>query len=155
MLVSFYLETCWKTLIWAHTRFSNAPQFLPLPPLGYSLHLLVGICHWDPRVLNFATRELPKSLAIDQRVATIFSDSHLSMLSLLLNWVVGKFKFVDFYFFFFEWQCILSIVLNKIFNKLISFLEIDTLILDLNYLICVPHPILNCLKTIPFMALFP
>ena len=36
----------------------------------------------------------------------------------------------------------LSIVLNKIFNKLISFLEIDTLILDLNYLICVPHPII-------------
>ena len=49
----------------------------------------------------------------------------------------------------------LSIVLNKIFNKLISFLEIDTLILDLNYLICVPHPILNCLNTIPFTALFP
>ena len=132
---------------------------IPLPPSptqGYSMNLWVGICHCDPRALNFATRELPKSLAIDQRVATIFSDSHLSMLSLLLNWVVGKFKFVDFYFFFFfEWQCILSIVLNKIFNKLISFLEIDTLILDLNYLICVPHPILYCLKTIPFTALFP
>jgi len=40
------------------------------------MNLWVGICHWNPTALNFATRELPKSLAIDQRVGIIFNDSH-------------------------------------------------------------------------------
>ena len=151
MLVSFYLETCWKTLIWAHTLFPNVPQFPspPPPPKG-----ILWIFGWEYATVTLEPWILLPGNSPNPLLLNNHRSESLSMLSLLLNWVVGKFKFVYFYFFF-EWQCMLSIVLNKIFNKLISFLEIDTLILDLNYLICVPHPIVNCLNTILFTALFP
>ena len=49
--------------------YPNSPPPLPHPSQGYSMNLWLGICHWGPRALNFAARELPKSLAIDHRVA--------------------------------------------------------------------------------------
>ena len=47
--------------------YPNSPP--PSPTQGYSMNRWVGVCHWDPRALNCATRELPESLAIDHRVA--------------------------------------------------------------------------------------
>ena len=84
----------------------------------YFRSVWVGMCRWYPETLKYIRPTLPKTPPI------LESDSFQPLLrwtlSLLLNWIVGKFRFSNSFF-------LVSIPgfpsLDWIFNQLITYLE--------------------------------
>ena len=87
--------------------------------------------------------DLTPKLPPYSRVA-IFQKLWRSMLSVLLNWVAGKFKLPISYFW---------VLTPGIPNLDFNFQPIGHF--PGMFLICIPYPRLNCLKTIPFTWQYP